>query len=137
MGCKLTRVEERDDLGNKEGSNPGCEQNGSPRNPANHGVVRHVSCSLEKAEEDESTSDTGIQASKEENRGDHEREGYLLVKVFEGAERRSCHVLVANSGIHDASDNAEDDNLGNRASPQRLGEITIHSTVSKIQELAV
>ena len=80
---------------------------------------------LEDSEEEESSGDRGIEHAQKDQGRDHEREGHLFVRVLQGAERRSGHVLISGVCIHDGTDNAEYEDLGNGASPKCLGEISV------------
>lgn len=82
----------------------------------------HVHRVAKRAEEDEASRHRGIQASEEDESWDHEGEGNLLVKIIQRSKGRSRDILVASVGVDDAADNGEDDDFGNGASPQRLGE---------------
>ena len=80
---------------------------------------------LEDAEEDKTSRHRGVQHTQEDQSGNHEREGDLLVKRVERAKRRRGYVLVANVGIDNGANNAENDDLKDRASPQGLGEVSV------------
>lgn len=78
---------------------------------------------LKDAEEDEARRDRGVEDAQEDEGWDHEGERDLLVQRLEGAESWGGHVLVASVSIHDGAHKAEDDDLGNSAGPQGLGEV--------------
>ena len=96
----------------------------SPDAPAEDSVLILVAGVLLKdTEEDETGRDGGVQDAKEDEGGNHEREGNLLVQGLERAKGGGGHVLVADVGVDDSTDNAEEENLSNGARPQSLGEL--------------
>lgn len=114
-------------MGNEESGNPGGEQDTSPRGPADNGVVIEMARVVEEAEEEEAARDGGVEAAEEDEGGNHEGKRHLLVQVVERTKGGRSHVLVAGVGVNNATDDAEDDDFGNGASPQRLGEFTAAS----------
>ncbi len=78
---------------------------------------------LEDAEEYKASRHRGVQHSEENKSGNHEREGYFLVKILEGAKGGSCHILVARVRVDDGANHGEDENLGDGACPKSLGEV--------------
>ena len=83
-----------------------------------------VTSSLEDSEKGEASRDGSVEAAEEDEGRDHEGEGDLSVKRVEGAKGRCGHVLVTGEAVDDAADDAEDDEFGNGASPERFGKIS-------------
>lgn len=87
-------------------------------------MVTLVAGAIEQAEEDETRRHGGIQHAEENQRRDHEREGHLFVYlVTQRAECRRRDVLVTGVGVHDRTDQAEHDDLGDSDGGDRLPEI--------------
>ena len=86
-------------------------------------MVVDVPRAAEHAEEDEARRHRGVQAAQEDDGGNHKGKGHLLVHVVQRAKGRGRHVLVPRVGVDDGADDAEDDDLGNGARPERLGEL--------------
>ena len=79
---------------------------------------------VEDTEEGPASGNGGVQASQEDEGGNHEREGNFLVQRIQRTKSRRSNIL-ASVDIHDSTNDAEDDDFGNCASPQRLGEFTV------------
>lgn len=77
----------------------------------------------EETEKDESSRHGSVQAAQEDDGGDHERKGRLLVYGLEGAKGGRRDVLVTSVSIYNGSDDAKDDDFGNCACPECLGEV--------------
>jgi len=116
--------EERNDFGDDECEDPEDGEDGCPCGPTNHGVVTHVACVVEEAEEDEACRYRGVENTKEDDGRNHEGKGNLLVHfVLDGTERWRRHVLSTGVGVDNTADAAEDDNLSNGDCPEGLGEV--------------
>lgn len=75
-------------------------------------MIAFVMGTLKEAEKDKTSGHGGIQDPEEDQRGDHEREGHLLVDIVaNGSERGRCNVLVSGVHIHDGPDDAEHDDF--------------------------
>ena len=115
--------EERDDLRNHERNHPINNNDADPRAPPLHRVAVAVVRVLEDAEEQEARRHAPIQRPEEDDGRDGERERDLLVEGRERAERGRGHVLVARPVVDERAAEREDDHLGDRDRPERLGEI--------------
>lgn len=79
---------------------------------------------LEDAEEDEPGRDRSVEHAEEDYGGNHEGEGQLLEQRLKRAKSRGGHVLISDVDVDDRADDAEQDNLGDGARPERLGKVT-------------
>lgn len=79
---------------------------------------------FEDAEEDESRTDTGVQHTEEDQRGNHQAEADLQVdSVAQGAECWSSVVLRTSVPVNDATNERENDNLSDSDNRHGLAEI--------------
>lgn len=115
---------------NNESKDPGNEQDAEPAGPSHNSVAVHMHRVAKDAEEDEASRYRSIQASQENQGRDHEGEGSLLVNIFQGSKSGSSHILIASVGVDDSANNGEDDDFGNGAGPERLGELPASVLVS-------
>lgn len=95
----------------------------SPASPADKGMFALMSRILENAEKDEPSRHRSIQDAQEDDRGDHEREGDLLVQRNQRSKGRRSDVLVADECIRDCTDDTEYNDFQDSACPESLGEI--------------
>ena len=82
-------------------------------------------CVLKDAEEDEASRYRGIQHAEEDKCRDHEGECDLLVWLDKRAKCGSRNVLVASVSVDHSPDDAEDNDLADRASPECLWEVPV------------
>ena len=76
----LTGREEGNDLGDEKGKDPSHQQDAGPRAPAEDSVLSQMSRVVEQAEEGPARGNRGVKASQEDESGNHEGEGNLLVQ---------------------------------------------------------
>ena len=76
----------------------------------------------EQAEEDEARRHGCVQTAEENDCRNHKGERHLLVHVVERTKGGRLDILVAAVCVDDGTDDTEDDDLGYRAGPERLGE---------------
>ena len=116
--------EEGNDLGDNQSSHPCESEDTCPRCPTNDRMVRLVARAFEDAEEDKTGGDGCVQDTQENQGWDHERERNFLVNlVSKGAESWSGVVLSACIAVDDATDQREDDDLGDGDNPESLAEV--------------
>lgn len=121
-------------MGDDEGEDPGNEQDAEPAGPSLESVAMHVHRVAEYAEEDKASRYRSIQASKENQCRNHEGEGSFLVNGLQGSKSGSRDILVASVGVDDCANDGEDDDFGNGASPERLGEFPASDLISILSE---
>lgn len=97
-------------------SGPGC--------PAYNGILALVARVVENAQEHETGRNGGVKNTEEDDGRNHEGKGDLLVYRLQRSESGTRHVLVSGVCVDSASNNAEDNDLEDGASPQGLGEVS-------------
>lgn len=117
--------EERDDFGDDEGAQPGDCENANPDSPALDGMFGKMAfVALEDPEDDEATRDGSVKNAEENERWDHEREGDIDVEFPSKRPKGwSRHVLISGESVDDCSDQAENDDFGDRHSPKSFRKV--------------
>lgn len=127
---QLTRIKKGNDLGDDESKDPCNEQDAEPAGPSHKSVAIHVHRVAKHAEEDKTSRDRSIQTSKENQCRNHEGEGSLFVNGLQGSKSGGRNILVASICVDDCANNGEDDDFGNGAGPERLGEFPASDLIS-------
>lgn len=66
---------------------------------------------FEDAEEDEASAEGCVEDAEEDERWDHEAEGYLFIDISQRAEGWGRVILVSDVGVDDSSDAGEEDHF--------------------------